>query len=429
MGLLAKVTRETPVQISADFLEHLFAGYPYHDFRVCFCDGSTWGRADQPRLTLVLEHPGALRAMFLNPSELTLGEAYIYNDFDIEGDIEAALEMGEHLLSREYSLSERLHLGTILEKLPAHGRPRAVAQPRKLRGAVHSKSRDRQAVTYHYDLPPEFYQLFLDRRMIYSCAYFQHPEENLDVAQEHKLDYLCRKLRLRRGERLLDIGCGWGGLIIHAAAHYGVQALGVTLSESQAELARQRIREGGLEENCSAQVRDYRDLNGTAKFGKIVSVGMFEHVGEALLPEYFARAWRLLEPGGVFLNHGIAYSAKYQRRGPSFVDRYVFPDGELVPINTTLHAAEDAGFEVRDVESLREHYALTLHQWGQRLEANAEQARRIADVTTYRIWRLYMASSAHAFRSGRLNLYQSLLTKSVSGSSGLPLRREDWYRK
>src|SRR5207302_3922859 len=161
MGLLAKVTRETPVQISADFLEHLFVGYRYHDFRVGFWDGRTWGRAAQLRLTLALEHPGALRAMFLNPSELTLGEAYIYNDFDIEGDIEAALEMGEHLLSREYSLSERLHLGTILEKLPAHARPRAVAQPRKLRGAVHSKSRDRQAVTNHYDMQPKLNQLSL----------------------------------------------------------------------------------------------------------------------------------------------------------------------------------------------------------------------------------------------------------------------------
>ena len=428
MGLLAKVTRETPVQISADFLEHLFAGYHRRDFLVRFWDGSRWGRTDQPRFTLVLQHPGALRAMFLSPSELTLGEAYIYNDFDIEGDIKAALEMGEYLLSQEYGLSERLHLGTILGKLPIHDRPRAVVQPGKLRGARHSKNRDRQAVTYHYDSPTEFYQLFLDQRMVYSCAYFQHPDEGLDSAQQHKLDYLCRKLRLRPGERLLDVGCGWGGLIIHAAAHYGVQALGITLSEPQAELARQRIREAGVEDRCVAELRDYRDLNGEGRFDKIVSVGMFEHVGEALLPEYFARAWRLLQPGGVFLNHGIAYSAKYRRRGPSFVDRYVFPDGELVPINTTLHAAEDAGFEVRDLESLREHYALTLHHWVQRLEGNAEQARRITDDTTYRIWRLYIAGSAHAFRIGRLNLYQTLLVKPAGGRSGLPLRREDWYR-
>jgi cyclopropane-fatty-acyl-phospholipid synthase len=427
MGLLAKVTRETPVEISADFLEHLFAGYPRRDFLVRFWDGSSWGAANQPRFTLVLRHPGALRAMFLNPSELTLGEAYIYNDFDIEGDIEAALEMGEHLLSQDYGLGERLHLGNILGKLPPQGRPRAILRPRKLRGAVHSKSRDRQAVTYHYDLPAEFYRLFLDRRMIYSCAYFQHLDESLDAAQEHKLDYLCRKLRLRPGERLLDIGCGWGALIIHAAAHYGVQALGVTLSEPQAELARQRIREAGLEDKCSAKVRDYRDLDGREQFDKIVSVGMFEHVGEALLPEYFTRAWRLLQPGGVFLNHGIAYSAIYHRRGLSFVDRYVFPDGDMVPINTSLHAAEHSGFEVRDVESLREHYALTLHHWVQRLEGNAEQARSITDDTTYRIWRLYMTGSAHAFRTGRLNLYQALLAKPAGGRSGLPLTRGDWY--
>src|SRR5919108_1111689 len=233
MGLLAKVTRETPVEISSDFLEHLCTGYPRHDFRVRFWDGSTWGRTEQPRFTLVLQHPGALRAMFLNPSELTLGEAYIYNDFDIEGDIEAAFEMGEHLLTQEHGLGGRLHLGTILGRLPAHGRPRAVVQPRKLRGALHSKNRDRQAVTYHYDLPVQFFQLFLDPRMVYSCAYFLQSNENLDSAQEHKLDYLCRKLRLRQGDRLLDIGCGWGGLIIHAAAHYWVHALGITVSERQ----------------------------------------------------------------------------------------------------------------------------------------------------------------------------------------------------
>lgn len=427
MGLLAKVTRETPVKISADFLEHLFTGHPRHDFRVRFWDGSSWGRTDHPRFTLVLAHPGALRAMFLNPSELSLGEAYIYNDFDIEGDIEAAFEMGDHLLSEDHGLGERLHLGTILGKLPAQGRPRAVVRAHKLRGTVHSRGRDQRAISYHYDLPAEFYQLFLDRRMVYSCAYFQHAEEDLDAAQEHKLDYLCRKLRLRPGERLLDIGCGWGGLIIHAAAHYAVQALGITLSEPQAELARQRIGEAGVEERSRAEVRDYRDLAGSEPFDKIVSVGMFEHVGEALLQEYFTHAWRLLKPGGVFLNHGIAYSAVYRRRGPSFVDQYVFPDGDLVPISTTLHAAEHRGFEVRDVESLREHYAMTLHHWVKRLEGNAEQARSITDDTSYRIWRLYMAGSAHAFRTGRLNLYQVLLAKSVGGRSGLPLTRRDWY--
>jgi len=196
----------------------------------------------------------------------------------------------------------------------------------------------------------------------------------------------------------------------------------------QAEVARERVREAGLEGRCRIEVADYRDIEPAPPYDKIVSVGMFEHVGEARLPEYFRRTRDLLRPGGVFLNHGIAASATYRRQGPSFVDRYVFPDGDLLPISTSLRAAESTGLEVRDVESLREHYALTLHHWMRRLEAHAEEARRTTDDITYRIWRLYMAGAAHSFRSGRLNLYQTLLAKPLHGRSGLPLTREDWYR-
>jgi cyclopropane-fatty-acyl-phospholipid synthase len=312
--------------------------------------------------------------------------------------------------------------------LPANNRAHKNRRPANFSGSLHSRERDRQAISYHYDLPAEFYALWLDQRMVYSCAYFATPEEDLDSAQERKLDYICRKLRLCRGERLLDIGCGWGGLIMRAAAHYGVEAVGITLSAPQAELARQRLRESGLSDRCRVEVSDYRDIEHGQLYDKIVSVGMFEHVGEAFLPEYFNRAYELLRPGGVFLNHGIAYSATYHRRGPSFSERYVFPDGEMVPINTTIRAAELSGFEVRDIESLREHYELTLHHWVRRLEAHAEQARGISDDTTYRIWRLYMAGSAHGFRTGRLNVYQTLLVKPRQGGSGLPLTREDWYR-
>jgi cyclopropane-fatty-acyl-phospholipid synthase len=419
---------ESLVRVSAEFLENLLADYPKRDFQVRLWDGSTWGIAKLPRFTLVLKHPGALRAMFLSPSELTLGEAYIYDDFDIEGDIEAAFDLAEYLLGQERSLWKSLDLAERLHKLPANSSPRTRPQPAKLGGPVHSKERDRQAITYHYDLPAEFYALWLDRRMVYSCAYFATPEEDLDTAQQRKLDYICRKLRLRRGDRLLDIGCGWGGLIMYAATHYGVHAVGITLSVPQAELARQRIREAGLNNECRVEIWDYRDLESSQQYDKIVSIGMFEHVGETLLREYFSRAWDLLRPGGIFLNHGIAYSATYRRRGPSFADRYVFPDGELVPISTTLRAAELAGLEVRDVESLREHYALTLHHWLQRLESHAEQVCRITNDTTYRIRRLHMAGAAHGFRSGRLNVYQTLLAKSVHGKSGLPLTREDLYR-
>ncbi len=430
MGLSAKSLFGEPHSlISAELLETLLADYPRRDFQIRLWDGTTWGMEKQPRFTLVLKHLGALRTMVLSSSsELELGEAYICDDFDIEGDIEAAFDLADYLLGQERSLGEGFSLDERLRELPARDHPRAGPHPIELWGSVHSKDRDQQAVTYHYDLPAEFYALWLDRRMVYSCAYFATPEEDLDSAQQRKLDYVCKKLRLRRGECLLDIGCGWGGLIMHAAAHYGVQAVGITLSVPQAEVARQRLREAGLNDRCRVEVSDYRDIDHGQQYDKIVSVGMFEHVGEALLPEYFNRAYELLRPGGVFLNHGIAYSATYHRKGPSFSDQYVFPDGELVPISTTLRAAELSGFEVRDLESLREHYALTLHKWVQRLEAHAEQARRITDDKTYRIWRLYMAGSARGFRAGRLNVYQTLLAKSRHGDSGLPLTREDWYR-
>jgi len=429
MGLLAKSRFEGPHSlISAELLETLLADYPTRDFQLRLWDGTTWGMEKQPRFTLVLKHPEALRAMFLSPSELKLGEAYIYDDFNIEGDIEAAFDLAHYLLGQGRCLRAGFDLQERLQKRSANDQPRAGPHPIELCGPVHSKDRDQQAVTYHYDLPAEFYALWLDQRMVYSCAYFATPEEDLDSAQQRKLDYICKKLRLRRGERLLDIGCGWGGLIMYAAANYGVQAVGLTLSVPQAEMARQRLRGAGLNDRCRVEVSDYRDIDHGQQYDKIVSVGMFEHVGEALLPEYFNRAYELLRPGGVFLNHGIAYSATYRRKGPSFSDQYVFPDAELVPINTTLRAAELSGFEVRDLESLREHYALTLHQWVQRLEAHAEEARRITDDKTYRIWRLYMAGSAHGFRTGRLNVYQTLLAKPRHGDSGLPLTREDWYR-
>jgi len=429
MAALAKsLFGETPTVVSAEFLDALLAEYPRRDFQVRLWDGTIWGAERQPRFTLVLKHPGALRAMFLSPSELALGEAYIDDDYDIEGDIEAAFDLADYLLGQERSLWQSIDLAARLQRLPRSDSRRTGLDPTRFPGPVHSKDRDRQAVRYHYDLPAEFYALWLDPGMVYSCAYFATPEEDLDTAQVRKLDYICRKLRLRPGERLLDIGCGWGGLIMHAAAQYGVEAVGITLSVPQAEVARKRLHESELNNRCRVEVSDYRDMGHDQQYEKMVSIGMFEHVGEELLPEYFRRACSLLRPGGVFLNHGIAYSANYRRRGPSFTDRYVFPDGELLPISTSLRAAELSGFEVRDVESLREHYALTLHHWVRRLEASAEEARRITNDATYRIWRLYMAGAAHGFRTARLNVYQTLLARPRQGDSGLPLTREDWYR-
>jgi cyclopropane-fatty-acyl-phospholipid synthase len=288
--------------------------------------------------------------------------------------------------------------------------------------------RDKQAVTYHYDMSNAFYSLWLDERMVYSCGYFKDPADDLEYAQERKLDHICRKLRLRRGERLLDIGCGWGGLVIHAGKHYGVEALGITLSAPQADLANERIRLAGIADRCRVDVRDYRELHGPESYDKLVSVGMFEHVGKSRLQEYFGGAFRLLRPGGVFLNHGIACLPGFSPLpGPAFSDHYIFPDGELLPLGTTLSVAETIGFEVRDVESLREHYVLTLRHWMRRLEARRVEACRVTEEKTYRLWRLYLAGAAHKFRMGQNSVYQVLLSKTFDHESGLPLTRADWY--
>lgn len=425
------LVQDRAVQAAESFLQTLLENYRPLNFAVRLWDGTSWGAAPhKARFTLVLNHPGALRRMFWPANEVTLGEAYIFGDFDIEGDLEAAFSFGDYVLSRSWNWKEKLSLGWYFLGLPSGKRSFSGRLPARLKGAAHSRRRDSQAVTYHYDVSNDFYQLWLDRRMVYSCAYFVAEDDDLEQAQEGKLDHICRKLRLRPGERLLDLGCGWGGLILHAAQNYGVQCLGITLSRPQAELANERIRQAGLADRCRAEVLDYREIEDWGGFDKLVSVGMFEHVGEARLPEYFERAWRLLRPGGVFLNHGITRSLAFpEPSGPSFIDKYVFPDGELLPIATTVRTAEACGFEVRDLESLREHYALTLRHWVKRLEGFYKEVLRLTDEVTYRIWRLYMAGSAHGFRTGRINVYQALLSKPQEGDCCLPLTRNDWYHR
>ena len=413
-----------------NFIKEVIVDYHPRNFSIRLWDGTEWpAETSDASFTLLLQHPAALRRMLRHiDTDLSLGEAYIYDDIDFEGDIDAVYPVADYLAHQDWSLGRRIRMGWDLLHLPGDRTQHDGRRAAQVHGQAHSMERDKQAVTYHYDVSNDFYALWLDRRMVYSSAYFSTPDEDLDTAQERKLDMLCRKLRLQPGERLLDIGCGWGGLIIHAARHYGVEALGITLSQPQADLANQRISEAGLADRCRVEVRDYREIDESEGFDKLVSVGMFEHVGEALLPTYFQRARRLLRPGGAFLNHGIAIRAtEPHAKGPTFSNRYVFPDGELVPIDVTLHHAEQSGFEVRDVESLREHYALTLHHWVRRLEAQHEQALQVADEPTYRIWRLFMSGSAYGFEQGRINVYQTLLVKPDGGASGLPLTRADWY--
>ena len=432
----AKINHQA-AQITLSLLQDLFGSSQQRNFAVRLWDGTVWrpepDSTEPARFTLVLQHPGALRSMFLPPSELNLFEAYIYNDFDIEGDIESLIAMLDQLIDerRRVGKLEQLRYAKRLMSLPKTGQLRPTDLAVKLRGTRHSKERDRLAVNYHYEQykqSNDFFALWLDRYMLYTCAYFATLADDLDTAQERKLDYICHKLRLRPGERLLDIGCGWGGLIIYAAQHYGVEVHGITLGHHQAEFVRKRIQEAGLAEHCHVEVCDYRDINEVDMFDKIVSVGMFELVGEAQSLTYFQKAWRLLRPGGVFLNHAIGTPAiPLVLDESNFFGRYVFPDGELMPISRALQAAEMNGFEVRDVESLREHYTLTLRHWVRRLEARADEIRNLTSEVTYRIWRLYMAVSAHGFDSGRITIYQSLLAKPDRGNSRLPLTRADWY--
>jgi cyclopropane-fatty-acyl-phospholipid synthase len=431
MAIREAPTQDRAVESTLDFLQTLLGDGRADGLAVQLWDGTRWPPAEDrvARVTLTLQHPGALRSMFWPTDDLAMGEAYIFDDFDIQGSMEAVFPIVDALLADEgLGLAGKLHQAKRLFSLPARRRGPTQFRHPQLHGRTHSVERDRLAVSYHYDQSNEFFAQFLDSRMVYSCAYFASPDEGIEAAQERKLEYICRKLRLKPGERLLDIGCGWGGLIIYAAQHYGVDATGITLSGRQAELANERIGQAGLTDRCRVELRDYREVDGAQSFDKLVSIGMVEHVGEAQLPTYFRQAWRLLRPGGVFLNHGIcrAFHQPLQR-GRSFVAKYVWPDGELETISTTLKAAEQSGFEVRDVENLREHYALTLREWVRRLEGHSEQARSATDEVTYRIWRLYMAGSAYNFTKGNMGIFQSLLAKPLEGESGLPLARADWY--
>jgi len=420
-----------------DVLSEIFARCSLEKVNVRLWDGTTWPDERPRSALLVLKHCEALGRMFLPGTEVGLAEAYLHNDFDIEGDIEAGFEIADFLLAHLGDWKRKLKLAGLLVALPGRNGESTMQRAARhllprIRGKRHSFAQDQRVVRFHYDVSNDFYGLWLDRRMVYSCAYFQSPDDDLGTAQERKLDYLCRKLRLRAGQRLLDIGCGWGALVIHAAKHFGVRAEGITLSQPQMELARARIAKAGLASEAKIELRDYREIaiNGCELYDAIVSVGMAEHVGRERLPDYFAAVCRALKPGGVFLNQAIGENivARPDNRNGSFIEKYVFPDGDIPPLPVMLRAAESAHFEIRDVENLREHYALTLRHWLHRLQAHHDEALRFVDEATYRLWRLYLAGSAHGFRRGQLAVYQTLLARlDSSGQSNLPLTRGDWY--
>lgn len=346
--------------------------------------------------------------MLLPPTDLSVGEAYVFDDVDFDGDLETIIDFGARLGEARKSLLSKMHLLRLLRQLPEDVRRDAAERPR-FSGLLHSKRRDKTAVSHHYDTGNGFFAQFLDPHLVYSCAHFLDPEEPLEVAQRRKLDMVCRKLKLGPGMRLLDVGCGWGALVVHAAQHYGVTVTGITLSEQQATEARRRAERAGVADRVTIEERDYRDVKGT--YDAIASIGMVEHVGRKELSRYFKTLRSVLAPGGQILNHGIVTRDRNIRRTtPTFVNTYVFPDGELATVDSVAGAAEENGLELRDVESLRVSYAVTLRHWVANLEKNRETAIEIAGEETYRIWRLYMAGSAVAFDRAAISVYQLLLT-------------------
>src|SRR3954467_3808563 len=426
-------------------LSAIFGEAGQRGFDVRFWDGTVdRGANPNPPFTLVLNRPAALRRMLFPPNELSIVESFISGDVDIDGSMEAASGLAEMIGGRLRSPVAIAKLVKLVMGLPGQAEDdladtRFPEHARKL-GPRHTPVRDAAAIQFHYDVGNEFYKLWLDRRMVYSCAYFRAPDYTLHQAQEAKLDHICLKLRLRPGERMLDIGCGWGGLIMHAAKNYGVDATGITLSQNQATLARERIEQAGLADRCRVAIRDYRTLTADDNYDKISSVGMIEHVGLTHLPVYFESAYRALKPGGLFMNHGIVSLGEARPRSvgekifrkfwkaDAFIDTYVFPDGKLTATADVIGAAEATGFEVRDVESLREHYAMTLRHWVRSLEARSGEAEQLVGDHTYRVWRLYMAASANAFTRGAINIIQTLLAKpDAAGKSNIPLTREDIY--
>ena len=425
--------------LAADLLRRLFNRLPFslairlwND--VTFQVGAAKPDTPDAPFALVFRHPEAVCSAVLGRDPLRLAEAYFRGDLDIEGDFFAALELKNHLRGLQLSVGEQIGVAATALRLQAlnadlrHSQnPWIPSHGRAVR--AHSKTENRDAVRFHYDVSNDFYALWLDHSMVYSCAYFENPGMDLESAQEAKLDHICRKLSLRAGESFLDIGCGWGALVIHAARRYGVRAHGVTLSPQQLQVAQQRIAQAGLEDRVSVELRDYRDLPAEPLYDKAASVGMFEHVGLKNLPLYFSTVHRLLKPHGLFLNHGITHDSEGWQKSLSteFINRYVFPDGQLDNISNIQHVMERAKFEIADVEALRPHYALTLRHWVARLERNHARALQYVNEATYRVWRLYMAACALEFEAGGVGIYQVLAGKRAAGGLPLPLTRRHLY--
>nr|WP_307736155.1 class I SAM-dependent methyltransferase [Massilia pinisoli] len=368
---------------------------------------------DQPRVKIRVPNPGGLRYL-LAPSLGSLGEAYVEGALEIEGRAADMIQVGSALA----------------ETTGKPARTSRVANAAMRLISPHTREKDAEAIRYHYDVSNEFYSLFLDPAMVYSCAYFENGDEDLATAQQKKIDHILTKIGVQPGQTLLDIGCGWGALVMRAASKFGARCVGVTLSERQCELARTRVAEAGLRDRVEIRLQDYRDVDG--QFDRITSVGMFEHVGVDHLPEYFGRVSKLLAPGGVVMNHGITTTDVEQRNSPhgsgEFIDKYVFPHGELAHLSTVIRTMQEGGLEVRDVENLRRHYARTCALWTENFENNADRIRATCDPKTFRIWHVYLAGCAYGFAHDWISLYQIVCGKAGDTPDLMPWSRKYMYR-
>ncbi len=424
--------------ITISVLHRLTSAYGPLDFSIRLWDGTTIPAAPgQPnRFTMVLTRPDALYRMMVPPSKRAAAEAYVNGDLEIEGDFIAGVDVVRRL-SRKLSLGDVAAVVPSVLRLKQSDNGRGQLAKPVLTGGRHSKDRDKAAIRFHYDIGTDFYAIWLDQRMVYSCSYFPTGQETLDESQERKLDHICRKLRLQPGETFLDFGCGYGGLVMHAAERYGVQARGITISKAHGEFAQRRIQEKGLGDRCRVDIMDYRELPRDQQYDKIAAIGIIEHVGENRLDDYFKLVWDLLKPGSVFLNHGICWpgsNRSYQRKldrlpmGKNFIQRHIFPDLDLLPLHTILRSAGKSGWEVRDVENLREHYTMTLRKWLENLDANWDKAVAEVGEPTARIFRAYLGYSSYSFQIGDINLIHTLFAKpDAHGRVEIPLNREYMY--